>query len=171
MIMAAYVDYDYYLQIYGNNISDTDFARIAREASRKVDIATTGIDNIKKLKTAFPTDEDDAEAVKMCICKIINVMWQINQAEIRVNYARDVIKENDGSVHGRFVTSKTAGNESISYSTGTSEGSTLIDKVMIDKSMQENLYREIIREYLSGITDCNGVNLLYAGRYPNINKG
>ena len=168
--MAAYIDYDYYLQIYGDNIPEPDFSRMSWEASRKVDIATTGIDNFRKLKTAFPEDEDDAETVRMCVCKIVNVMWQIYQSGKRVNSARDVIEENDGSVHGKFITSKTSGNESISYSTGPSGEATLIDKVMSDKSMQENLYREIIREYLSGITDRNGVNLLYVGRYPDINK-
>jgi len=43
---------------------------------------------------------------------------------------------------------------------------TLIDKCLADKEAQKQLYDDKIRDYLSGITDANGVNLLYMGIYP-----
>ena len=65
------------------------------------------------------------------------------------------------------VASKSAGNESISYVTSGSSGTaTLIDKCLADKEAQKQLYDDKIRNYLSGITDANGVNLLYMGIYP-----
>ena len=60
----AYVDYEYYKSLYGEeNIPEINFNRILWSAEREVDKATTGIDGVKKLKVAFPL-EDDGEIVK-----------------------------------------------------------------------------------------------------------
>lgn len=164
----AYVDYEYYKTLYGDKaIPEADFNRLSFDACRKIDIATTGIDNIKKLKVAFPTDEDDAEAVKRCIVAIIDIMHQIAQAEETAKKAGGYSIREDGSLQGKVVTSVTAGRETIQYAVGSNSGSaTLIDKALADKALQKKLYNDTITEYLSGITDANGVNLLYLGRYP-----
>ena len=164
----AYVDYGYYSSIAGGKaVPEADFNRLSWEACRKLDIATTGADNVKKLKVAFPTDEDDAEAVKRCACKLIEIAAAIEQAEEMARNAQGYITREDGSLQGKVVTSASAGNESISYSaSGGSSAATLIDKVLSDKAAQEQLYRDTIKDYLSGVTDANGVNLLYMGRYP-----
>lgn len=164
----AYVDYEYYKSLYGDKaIPEADFNRLSWDAFRKLDAATTGIDNVKKLKFAFPVDEDDAETVKRCVCKLIEIVAAINQAEDTARSAKGYVTREDGSLQGKVVSSVSAGNESISYSTsGGSGASTLIDAVLTDKSAQEKLYSDTIRDYLSGIADANGVNLLYMGRYP-----
>lgn len=165
----AYVDYEYYKSLYGEKaLSEADFNRLSWDAGRKLDIATTGVDNVKKLKVAFPVDEDDAEAVKRCVCKLIEIASAIEQAEQNARSAQGYITREDGSLQGRVVTSASAGNETLSFSAfgGSSGASTLIDAVMTDKKAQDQLYSDTIKDYLSGIVDANGVNLLYMGRYP-----
>ena len=164
----AYVNYEYYKSLYETPaISETEFNRYAFDACRKIDIATTGVDNIKKLKVAFPVDEDDAEAVKRCVVAVIDLMDLIKKAEDAASSAKGYIERADGTIQGKVITSVTAGNESISFSSAGSSGSaTLIDKALADKSVQRQMYKDIITEYLSGVSDANGVNLLYMGKYP-----
>lgn len=165
----TYIDYEYYKSIYGDKaIPESDFNRLSWEAGRKLDIATTGIDNVKKLKAAFPVDEDDAETVRRCACKLIEIAASIEQAEETARRAQGYITREDGTVISKQISSVSAGNESISYVTsgGSSSGATLIDKALSDKDVQERLYRDTITEYLSGVADANGVNLLFMGAYP-----
>lgn len=164
----GYIDYEFYKSLYGDKaIPEADFNRLSWDACRKLDIATTGIDNVKKLKVAFPVDEEDAEAVKRCVCKLIEIASAIEQAEQTARNAQGYITREDGTVINKQVSSVSAGNESISYVTsGGSNGTTLIDKALSDKAVQEKLYRDAITEYLSRVTDANGVNLMFMGRYP-----
>lgn len=164
----AYISYEYYKSLYGDKaIPEADFNRLSWDACRKLDVATTGIDNVKKLKVAFPVDEDDAETVRRCACKLIEIASEIAAAEERIKSLHGLVEREDGTVTSKLVSSISAGTESISYATGgTSGGSTLIDSVLADKGAQEQLYRDTISEYLSGVADANGVNLLYMGKYP-----
>lgn len=60
----AYIDFSDYLWIYSDSeITPGEFSRYAWEASRLIDIQTTGVDGVKK---PTPTDEDDLECVKRC---------------------------------------------------------------------------------------------------------
>lgn len=164
-----YVNYEYYKSLYGDKaIPESDFNRLSWDACRKLDIVTTGIDNVKKLKVAFPADEDDAETVRRCVCKLVEIASEIEQAEERIKSSQGYITREDGTVMSKQVASVSAGTESISYAMGSasSSGSTLIDNVLADKTAQEKLYQDTVREYLSGVADANGVNLLYMGRYP-----
>lgn len=165
----GYVNYGYYKSLYGDKaIPEADFNRLAWNAGRKLDIATTGIDNVRKLAVAFPTNDYSAEAVKRCAVALIDTMHRIEQAEETARSAQGYITRDDGSLQGKVVSSVSAGNESISYSVsgGNSSSATLIDKALSDKTVQEQLYKDTIAEYLSGVADANGVNLLYMGRYP-----
>lgn len=165
--MAKYADYEFYKTLYGEkSVSETDFNRLSWDACKRIDAATTTVDGIKKLKIAFPTDEDDSEAVKRCLCELINILYKLEQAEERVNASQGFVQREDGTVSSKIVSSVSAGNESISYSTNNISAATLIDKALSDKTVQEQLYRDTIAKYLSGVTDKNGINLLYAGRYP-----
>lgn len=161
----AYIRQDYYNSLYGE-ISEEDFSRLSWEACRKMDVMTTGIDGIKKLKNFFPTDEDDAESVKRCACKLVNLLSQIESAEKTATAAHGYEPTENG-MRGKVVTSVSAGNESISYS-ATAAQETSIDKAVTDPKYKDNLMKEIIWDYLSGVTDSNGVNLLYMGRYPRV---
>lgn len=158
-----YIEFDDYSQFYQDGCDFPNFNRLSIEACRKLDYHTTGLDGVKKLKAAFPTDEDDARMVRYCACKIVHILGQIEAAENAMRSARGY-EETENGIRGKVITSITAGNESISYSAGGGSTATLIDKALADKSVQDKLITDTIRECLSGIRDANGVNLLFMGR-------
>lgn len=160
-----YITYEDYTEKY-DPIEEKAFNRLAYDAGRHIDRFTTGVDGVKKLKVAFPVDEDSAEAVKHCAANIINVLFQIYEAEKSASMGRGFTQTENG-LQGKVVSSVSAGNESISYSTGTANASS-VDAAISDLSARDNLIRSIIREYLSGVQDANGVNLLYMGVYPRV---
>ena len=82
----AYVDYEYYKSLHGEKaISEADFNRLLWDAEREIDKATSGVDNVRKLKVAFPTNEEDAETVKRCVCALVEFLKQIEDAERNAN--------------------------------------------------------------------------------------
>lgn len=144
-----YVDYEFYKTLYGTTVDETVFDRLIWNAEKIVKNAVTGVDGRCKLDFAFPDVAYDAEAVKRCECALVDIMAKIEKAET----------EAEGN---KTVKSVSAGNESISYDTGSG----LIGKVLSDKSAQARLYADTINEYLRGTKDKNGVNLLFGGVYP-----
>lgn len=161
----SYIEYKDYIRLY-KSIPITDFDRLSWEACRKIDAATTGADGVKKLKYAFPTDEDNAEAVKRCACALVNTLYQIQQAEYS---AKSTVgyTETENGLQPKVISSISAGNESVSFAVGSNLNTkTVIDKALSDKTMQNQIFNDTIHEYLSGISDANGVNLLFMGRYP-----
>ncbi len=158
-----YITYHEYTALY-DAIEDKVFNRLAFQACRYLDRLTTGVDGLKKLKESMPADQDDKAAVVHCAAHVINFLRQIEEAEKSASLARGVI-DAGGMVRGKTVSSVSAGNESITYS--TSAGNTAIDAAISDVAIREKQIYDIIRQYLSGVKDANGVNLLYMGAYPN----
>ena len=144
-----YVDYAFYKTLYGTTVDEKVFNRLIWNAEKLVKNAVTGVDGRCKLDFAFPDVAYDAEAVKRCECALVNIMAKIEKAET----------EAEGN---KTVKSVSAGNESISYDTGSG----LIGKVLSNKSAQARLYADTINEYLRCTKDKNGVNLLFGGAYP-----
>lgn len=164
----VYIEEHEYATISGIEETIPDFDRLRWECSKLLDNATTGIDGYKKLKNAFPTDEDDAEAVKRCLCKLIDLRRQIEDAEKSALAAQSYIQREDGTVMSKKVTSISSGSESISYALNNTGDATAISAAVSDRSARDALYRSTIEEYLSGTADANGINLLYMGRYPRV---
>ena len=158
-----YITFTEYAGLYGN-IDEDIFNRLCREACRAMDIHTTGIDNVKKLKVAFPADEDSSETVKYCAAKIINLLYQIHEAETAAALVRGYTETEQG-LQRRIISRIESGNEAISYSE-TKINNTVIDVAVSDRSVRDKLVADVVRECLSGIEDANGVNLLFMGRYP-----
>lgn len=158
-----YITIDDYKKFY-DTIDERLFNRLAFDACRYVDIHTTGIDNVKKLKLHFPTDEDDAQAVKNCAAKVVNLLAQIQEAETAIAMGRGYTETENG-LQRKIVSRVEAGNEAISY-IESNAGSSVIDKAVADKSVRNKLVADTIRGGLSGVKDVNGVNLLYMGKYP-----
>ena len=155
-----YVDYEYYFKLYGEDaVKESIFNLYAWEACKKVDVYTTGVDGVKKLSVAFPEDEESIEAVMRCICKLVDLMARIGKIEAQERSIGEYIIKEDGTMHGRVVTSVAAGNESVSYGTGN------VNRAFSDLAEREKMYKTIITDCLSGVTDNNGVNLLYMGVY------
>ena len=144
-----YVDYAFYKTLYGTTVDEKVFNRLIWNAEKLVKNAVTGVDGRCKLDFAFPDVAYDAEAIKRCECALVDIMAKIEKAET----------EAEGN---KTVKSVSAGNESISYDTGSG----LIGKVLSNKSAQARLYADTINEYLRGTKDKNGVNLLFGGAYP-----
>lgn len=162
----AYVDYEYYKALYGDKaIPEADFNRLLWDAKREIDKATSGVDNVRKLKIAFPTDEEDAETVRRCICTLVEFICQLEVAERSANAVNQYTERADGSLQGNVVSSVSAGNESISYAVGKSADTTVSNAIKDLQSREAAIY-QLITSKLSGVSDANGVNLLYGGRYP-----
>lgn len=152
----AYIDYEYYKSLYGQNaLTEPDFKRLSWDAEREIDKATSGVDGVKKLKVAFPIDEYDVETVKRCMCELVNFIYMLEKAQSGIVSA-------DGTVNSNVIVSKSAGNESISYANSENIVSTALKSV---KDKEKVIY-QFISDKLSGVSDANGVNLLFAGRYP-----
>lgn len=158
-----YITYEEYTALY-DYMDEKIFARLAFDACRYIDRLTTGADGVKKLKVAFPTDEDSAAVVKRCAAHVVNFLHQIQEAERSASMGRGYEQTTSG-LRGRVVSSVSAGSESVSYSTGTQK--TAVDVAAESPAERDRMIRESIREYLSGVSDDNGVNLLYMGRYPS----
>ena len=157
-----YIQYEAYTSLY-DPINQKLFNRLSYDACRYLDRLTTGVDGVKKLKVAFPVDEDSADSVKHCAAKVINILLQIQEAEQSASVGRGYEKTESG-LRGKVVSSVSAGNESVSYSAGSQI--TAIDAAVSDLASRDNLVSKTIRQYLSGVQDANGVNLLYMGVYP-----
>ena len=159
-----YITFDDYKQLY-DPIEERVFNLLVYDACRMMDIHTTGIDNVKKLQVYFPADEYAVQAVRRCAAKLVNFLNQVREAEMAASIGRGYEATEQG-VRGKVITSVTAGNESISYSTGGGSDLTSAELAVKDKTVRDKLVAGIIWESLSGIEDANGVNLLFMGRYP-----
>lgn len=159
-----YLTYEDYVTLY-DPMEEKIFNRLSFDACKYIDRLTTGIDGVKKLKVAFPVDEDSADSVKHCAAKIVNILFQIQEAETSASVGRGYERTENG-LRGKVVSSVTAGNESISYSAGSQI--TAIDAAVSDMAARDKLIFATIRQYLSGVQDANGVNLLYMGVYPRV---
>ena len=154
----AYVNYEYYSSLYGNKaISETDFNRLLWDAEREIDKATSGVDNVRKLKVAFPTNEEDAESIKRCVCALIEFLDNLESAE----KSAAMVQGSDGTMRGGIIKSVSAGNESITYETSGTIG----NAIRSTKDRELTVYA-FIASRLHGVSDANGVNLLFGGRYP-----
>lgn len=161
-----YADYTDYIMIYGTDrLPESEFAPHALRAERTLDLYTTGVDGVRKLEIAFPTREKDVACVKACFCEIVDMLYTLEQAERSAEQARGYVAT-EGGVRGKVVASRSAGNESISYAAGGTGMQTAFEKAVSSTSDRSMLIDNIIRAYLSGVKDANGINLMYMGSYP-----
>ena len=158
-----YITLAEYTELY-STMDEALFNRLSFDACRVMDLHTTGIDNVKKLQKFFPTDEYDTEAVRHCAAKIINLLHQINKAELSAMEVNGYESTAQG-MRGKVISSVTAGNESISYA-AVNSSATAIDAAVKDQTATDKLLAETVWNYLRGVSDANGVNLLYMGKYP-----
>lgn len=154
-----YADIELYKTLYGE-IETSEYNRLVWRAANLLDKYTTGIDGVRKLQAAFPVDIDAEEAVKRCECALVNLLRDIEAAE-KIGTAQT---RADGLTVSGPVSSVSSGAESISYSSGGS----VVSAAAGDISARNRLIAATVREYLCGMKDANGVNLLYMGVYPYV---
>lgn len=158
-----YINYQEFCTLY-DEIDQRLFLRLAFEADRILDKHTTGCDGLAKLRVAFPVDEFSVMAVKQCAANIINFLAQINEAEQSAALARGY-SATDKGLQRKVISQVSSGSESITYS-DTKLLNTSVDVAVSGRQGKAAEIAAVIRDYLSGITDANGVNLLYMGPYP-----
>lgn len=151
-----YIEHERFNSMYPDSMDCNTFNRLCFEACRLIDRYTTGVDGVAKLRIAFPTDEQAADAVHYCAAKIIHMLFQIEQVESSAGF--------DGAEVRRTISHMESGNESVTYS--DSAKTSVIAAAAADTYLRESLIANTIREYLAGVTDANGVNLLFMGAYP-----
>lgn len=143
----AYADYEFYKnEYYGDTIAESDFPKWADRASRQIDVFT-----FRRLLSAYPEDEYTDKQIKLCVCDLAQKMMETDK------YLKASVLNEEG--HSSIVKSVSAGSESITYATGE----TVYASVIKDERSRTAFYRLTLTEYLNGLTDANGVCLLYAG--------
>lgn len=143
----AYADYGFYTNEYfGDTIAESDFPKWAERASRQIDVYT-----FRRLQSAYPVDEYTDKQIKICVCDLAQKMMETDK------YLKASALNEEG--HASVVKSVSAGSESITYATGE----TVYASVIKDEESRKAFYRSTVTEYLSGLTDADGVCLLYAG--------
>lgn len=154
-----YLSYEEYLMINPKNIIDEfDYNAYELEAEMYIDKFTMTIDGVRKLQIAFPADEHSKRAVHTCMAALISKISTIEKV-------KEQMLNNSLNGEGGIISSKSSGSESIAYS--TSVVSQELQFATDEKKKEEALYN-LIRKYLYGIQDANGVNLFYGGCYPCI---
>lgn len=154
-----YASFNEYSQFY-SDIEEGEYSLYGTRASLELDKQTTGIDGYKKLKNAFPEDEDDANAITYCAIELAHTLKSIENA---TSYS-DATMNEDGLLVGRQIASISSGSESVSYVAPKNAYETLA----VDAKAKKMAINTIVRDYLSGVCDKNGVNLLYMGAYPYV---
>lgn len=160
-----YIALEDYVRWY-SPIPENIFERLAIEACRTMDKYTTGLDNVRKLKEAFPVDEDAENAVKFTAARLVNTLYQIYEAEQAASMGRGYVETENG-LQRKIISRVEAGNEAISYMEGQN-ATTAIDTAAKDTAAKRKLLFGVVRDGLSGVEDANGVKLLYMGVYPEV---
>lgn len=155
--MMSYSDIELYNSLYGE-ISEAEYNRLAWLAARLLDIHTSGVDGVRKLQVAFPVNLDAAESVSRCECALIDLLRRVENTR----KLGEPSTNGEGLAVSGPVSAVSSGAESISYAVGGS----VINDAAADNSIRGRLVADIVREYLGGVADANGVNLLYMGVYP-----
>lgn len=143
----AYADYEFYKNEYfGDTIAESDFPKWADKASRQMDVFT-----FRRLLAAYPLDEYTDKQIKLCVCDLAEKMMETDK------YLKASALNEDG--HASVIKSVSAGSESITYATGE----TVYASVIQNEHNRTAFYQATLTEYLNGLTDANGICLLYAG--------
>lgn len=145
----GYTSYEFYKNKYfGSAIDEDDFQQWNEKASRQLDVFT-----FRRLRDAFPEDAYTKEQIELCVCELAEKMMEMD----KYLKASTIQTGTAGMVSG-MVKSVSAGSESITYATGE----TVYANALKDGNVNE-FYQEIAVKYLEGLSDANGIHLLYAG--------
>lgn len=155
----AYTDYEFYKRkFYGDTVPESDFLKYAERASDRIDQYT-----FDRLVDGLPDDERVKTKVQKAVCAVADTMYQIDQIKKASMDTIGTIQREDGTVVNKAVSSVSSGNESISYATGSNISINVYDQASMDKKVENALLLNVATEYLAGVTNDNGICLLYAG--------
>lgn len=153
-----YTTYEFYLNnFHGEIIPINEFDKYADHAGDDVDVFT-----FDRLVGGLPSDERTAAKVQKAVCALAELLYKIDQEEKKAEESAGYVKQEDGTVIGKQVTSISSGTEKISYSTGQ-DSSVSLSGIYRNSKSRENYKRALVSRYLNGVADDKGVPLLYAG--------
>lgn len=163
-----YITYTAFKASYPDTtISEADFNRLGFRAQRVLDDLTTGVDGVRKLEVAMPTEPYARECVERCLGELIHVSAQVEATRA----AGAAVKQDDGTVASSgALASISSGAEAMTFASGSAVSSA-IREAAGSAAAERQLYAATARLYLDGIEDANGVRLLFGGRYPVALKG
>lgn len=143
-----YATYDFYLNNYSGSLitDEPEFLKYAPFACDLIDAFTFD-------SACDATEPRIKEKIGKAACKLADLLKETNQIRAALGYREN----DDGTVQPGLVTSKSAGNESISYSSAGSSHNGLALAVAKGPAELHRYYYEAVRVYLTG------TGLLYAG--------
>lgn len=156
-------DFDTFVRLYGDVLDEEAFGRLFFRARRILNGAVTGVDGVCKL-TVSPPDGDGAEAVRLCLCALVDALRRTESAE-RFSEAARTVTDTGAGVRGGVIASVSAGNEFVTYKSPDC-GESIYARAAADPDAERRLFDSVIREHLCGVCDSRGVGLLYMGPYP-----
>lgn len=148
-----YADYEFYVNSYAGEALGKDYVSVKKwltRASAYLDILT-----FHRLSKHHPREKSAQFAVKMACCAVAEALQKIDEQEAA---GKASMNESIGAYVGP-ITSVRSGNESISYGTA----STVYGKAAASMKARQALLYSVAAQYLSGVADRTGRNLLYAG--------
>ena len=156
----AYTNYEFYTtEYYGDVVPEENFPKYIESACNRIDGIT-----FDRLVDGLPSDQQSNVRVQKAVCAVADVLYLIETVRKASIETVGTIKREDGSVTGKQIASLSSGSESISYVTGTNgTGKDIYSQAAMNKQVENVLIRQAATEYLQGVADANGVNLLYAG--------
>ena len=162
----AYADYDFYTTSYfGNVVPQSDFPRVAEQASDFVDVMT-----FDRLVDGLPENERSQKRIKKAVCSLAELMYQIELAEKNAisQASANVTDTNVGNTSTGVVTSVSSGSESISYATPQQIGASAKEWSAVyaaagDVQKTNDLLLKTALPLLMGVRTDEGIPILYAG--------
>ena len=148
----AHADYTFYTDSYHGDILAED------NAVKWLDRASDYVDTItfRRTENTFPVEEKHITKVKKAVCAIADALCLID-AEQKALQA----KVDASGAYKSAVASMSSGRESISY-VQAGKGS-VYALAASDQEEHGKLLYGIAAQYLAGVPDSEGINLLYAG--------
>lgn len=154
-----YTTYDFYTKKYhGDVILNAEFAKYEERACDEIDLIT-----FDRLADGLPADERMAAKVQKAVCALAELLYRLDVEDKKAEESTGYIQKDDGTIVGKQITSVSSGSESISYSTGQNTSNGLVGAVLKNSAARKKLKYDTVKQYLSGVSDEEGVPLLYAG--------
>lgn len=124
-----YADYEFYSTKYlGELVSEDDYPKYEMRARDELDYYT-------RMRIPFVKDENKMERVKMCECKLIDLLFNYDQ-----EFAK--IKEYEDRTIEGVISSETVGKHSISYQKASLRNKADVEKER-SKKIKELIYKNL----------------------------
>lgn len=156
----AYADEEYYTSMWmTGTIPAENLKGYLSRASMEIDNMTFG-----RLRKGLPEDPYYQDKIRSAVCETADLLYSYNVAD---NLAMQALKKmNSKDISEKGIKSISDGTESVTYNTGSdlaSQAKAMFPELASTREERSKAVSHVIRRYLAGIPDTEGINLLYAG--------